>query len=1353
MKKKRVSFMAALLLLTMTLAPSFAVVQEVAAAETWIDVSTPEELNDIRNHLTDNFRLTRDIDLSTYTTNWDPIGEYFLSPFTGKFDGQGHTISNLNINRPSDNYVGLFAQAKKASITNVHLMNMNVRGFRYVGGLVGDFTESQLTGSSVSGTVTGHQTVGGMVGSSDSSSISDSYVSGSVAGDVTGADEFGGIAGYASFSGLGGRIHNVYGNAAVYNSSISGGLLGKVEGPPDISNAHWDTETSGLSTSTGGGQGHPAADMKRKATFEGWDFTNTWRMVDGSTPPLSLNLYDSIALNALTVANTSDSAPIPLDRAFSSDYGIYNAQVVSQVDHLNIEGVAKLGTSTVSINGNTSAETIELDPGINTIKIKVTSAVGLTAEYTLNVTRDAGTVAYPHRIATAAQLATIGTATSGYALGDVYRLEADLDLSGYAAGSGWVPIGNSATPFTGVFNGNQHTIANLHVNLPLTDDVGLFGKTVGAQIDDLAVTNVNVTGRNSVGGLIGSSVNTNVSYAAVQGAVYGNDKVAGLVGSQSGPAQITNAYSAAFVSASPSGVAGGLVAEGSAGTVIHSFWDTATSQQSASPGGGAPKTTRQLQTRSTYTSDGWLIGTGQHWDMIEGTGYPMPQASFAQVTLASLTISTPGATHTFGSFDGRTGIYDATVSTPVTTAVITATPAVAGSTVMLNGSASTSLNLHLGSNPISVLVTSPDGLSKGSYLLSLTVPTPQIQSVQVPANGTYGIGQELKFIVTFNHPIDVTGTPILPLHLNSSDIAAVYAGHPIGQRAQLMFTYTVQAGDFDTDGISLDSTLTADAPAAVTAIGDSVPLALAGVPSLSGVLVDGVLPAISLTPSTTAPTNGPLTIQVAADGTGSALSSLKWANGAQTTSFFASSGTVVHAGEFQVTANGTFTVYAEDSAGNRHVKAITISNIVNGLPTIDLDYTPKTGSPTTVEITVAAAANEEGSGNSIADLRWAPGDLTIGSFADPTFGTVVPVTKRIPIAQNGTYTVYAKDTVGNEQVASIEITTIAANSGSESDTGTYTPSTPVLPAGQFVVVPGQAYTLNFGSLTLHIPAGAVTQAMTISIQSANDDAQKLLGAGQVLLSDAFRLTKDVDGKFASPLTLTLTRSDTKVDSAVYYYDEIAKKWNRLPSKSEGSTIAGETDHFTLFAVLSMKGSPGNAQPSFNDIAGHWAEKEIQTSAALGWVNGYTNGAFLPDQAVTRAEFAVMLSKVLHLPAAQALPFEDADSIPDWAVSAIASAAQSGILSGYEDRTFRPNVIITRAEAAVMVAKAAGLTTSTTGTSFSDEGQIPGWAREWIAAAAKAQLVQGQFGNAFHPKASTTRAEAVVLLQRLDAVRR
>lgn len=1339
--------MTACLLLVAALAPSLAAVREAAAAETWIDVRTPAELDDIRNHPAGNFRLIEDIDLSGYA-DWNPIGDSGSSPFTGKFDGQGHSISNLNIDRPGENNVGLFKHTDGASIANVHLVHANVRGYAYVGGLVGDFSGSQLSGSSVSGTVAGHEAVGGIVGYSDLSSIADSYSTGRVSGEPSAADEFGGIAGYATFGVAKGLIRNVYSNAVIHGSPNSGGLIGKADGYPTISNAYWDTETSGQSTSSGGGEGHPALDMKHMATYAGWDFTHVWGIVEGSTSPLLLGQYDSIALDALNVANAADGSAIPLDRAFAGNYGIYNAQVVSQVDHLTIAGTAKRSMSTVSIDNGGNLETIALNPGVNAIAVRVTSAAGLTADYMLNVTRDAGTAQYPHRITTAAQLADLSHAAAGYGMNQVYELEADLNLSDYADGDGWLPIGSTASPFTGIFHGNRHMIANLKANRSLTDDVGLFGKTIGAQIADLALSNVNVTGRDSVGGLIGTSVDTTVSYATVHGAVTGNDRVAGLVGTMSGTSRIDYALSTAYVSAPALEIAGGLVADASAGTIAHSFWDTETSGQSTSGGDAAGKTTGELQTKATYASDNWSIGSGQNWDLIEGTGYPLPKASFAQAALAGWTLSTPGATHSLGSFDAHTGLYAAALNTPVTTAVIAATPADPSSKVTLNGEASSSVNLHLGSNPIRVLVTSQDGLSQGSYLLMLAVPTPQIQSVQVPANGTYGIGQALNFTVTFNHPIDAAGTPLLPIRLNGSDITAEYAGHPAGQPNQLTFAYTVKAGDLDSDGIALGSSLAAVAPAAITSIGDAVPLALAGAATTSGVLVDGVLPAIALTPSTAAPANGPLFVLVDADGTGSAIRSLKWAAGSQAASYFASGGTIVDAGAFEVTGNGTYTVYAEDAAGNSRIDTIAIGNIVNGPPTIALDYTPKTGTPSQVEITVAAAADGEASGNAIRDLRWAPGDLNIGSFSNPAFGTAVAATNRIPITRNGAYTVYAKDAIGNERAVSIEITAIV------SDTGTYAPPAPVLSDGQFVLFPGQAYTLNYGSLTLRIPAGAVTQKTTVSIQNATRDAQKLLGTDQILLSDAFRLTKDVDGKFAFPVTLTLTRSSDQGDdgqpSAVFYYDETAKQWKKLPGKSSGSTIAGETDHFTLFAVMPITEDSEGTKPSFNDIAGHWAENEIQSSAALGWVNGFPNGTFLPNQAVTRAEFAVMLSKVLDLPAAQALPFEDANGIPDWAAASIASAARAGILNGYEDRTFRPAANITRAEATVMIGKAAGLTSAAVGTSFADDAQIAGWARGWVAATAKAQLVQGQAGGAFRPQAGTTRAEAVVLLQRLHA---
>ena len=53
------------------------------------------------------------------------------------------------------------------------------------------------------------------------------------------------------------------------------------------------------------------------------------------------------------------------------------------------------------------------------------------------------------------------------------------------------------------------------------------------------------------------------------------------------------------------------------------------------------------------------------------------------------------------------------------------------------------------------------------------------------------------------------------------------------------------------------------------------------------------------------------------------------------------------------------------------------------------------------------------------------------------------------------------------------------------------------------------------------------------------------------------------------------------------------------------------------------------QSNFNDISGHWAENEIRRAASLGWIQGYTDGSFKPDQNITRAEAASMINRMLH----------------------------------------------------------------------------------------------------------------------------
>ncbi|MDQ0914635.1 S-layer homology domain-containing protein [Paenibacillus sp. V4I5] len=169
---------------------------------------------------------------------------------------------------------------------------------------------------------------------------------------------------------------------------------------------------------------------------------------------------------------------------------------------------------------------------------------------------------------------------------------------------------------------------------------------------------------------------------------------------------------------------------------------------------------------------------------------------------------------------------------------------------------------------------------------------------------------------------------------------------------------------------------------------------------------------------------------------------------------------------------------------------------------------------------------------------------------------------------------------------------------------------------------------------------------------------------------------------------------------------------------------------------------------FRDIAGHWAKDAIEKATKLGFVNGYEDGIFQPQGLVTRAEFAAMLARAIHLPLKDdaALSFADLAFMPEWAKSSISAAAASGIVSGYEDNTFRSDKKISRAEITTMIVRAAGILANEDKIStFTDKDQIPDWAYPFVVSAAEAGLIQGKGGNLFMPNDHATRAEAVTLI--------
>jgi len=431
------------------------------------DVADFKELLAFGQHDSLKFRLKNDLDLAT-----EP--NFYVPYLAGEFDGNGHKISNLSFNFGFVSSVGLFGYldsggtvhevtaesvnitagrdvgglvgfsmgtvgnassigsvAGKYSVGGLvgYLWEGNVNNsdstctvtgsMQYIGGLVGHIWEGNVSNCYSTGSVTGFEYVGGLVGYDYYTIVSNSYSTSTVTGDshvgglvgdnyigstvsnsyfagiVTGNDNVvGGLVGYNS-----GTITNSFATGLVTGTSDVGGLVGK-NSSGTVTNSFYDKDTTGQ-TDTGKGTGLTTAVLMTQSTYAaaGWDFTNTWYMIDGETRPFLRSEYSTDIRNAHQL----------------------------QLMVLNLSA------------GYTLADNIEM---------------------------------------------TELTQTSGH-----WKTAA-----GTATQKGFVAIGNSATPFTGAFDGQGHSITGLYINRPATDYVGLFGYINGAGVSNVGIANGSVTG-------------------------------------------------------------------------------------------------------------------------------------------------------------------------------------------------------------------------------------------------------------------------------------------------------------------------------------------------------------------------------------------------------------------------------------------------------------------------------------------------------------------------------------------------------------------------------------------------------------------------------------------------------------------------------------------------------------------------------------------------------------------------------------------------------------------------------------------------------------------------------------------
>ncbi|MEG4114321.1 MULTISPECIES: DUF1565 domain-containing protein [unclassified Microcoleus] len=186
----------------------------------------------------------------------------------------------------------------------------------------------------------------------------------------------------------------------------------------------------------------------------------------------------------------------------------------------------------------------------------------------------------------------------------------------------------------------------------------------------------------------------------------------------------------------------------------------------------------------------------------------------------------------------------------------------------------------------------------------------------------------------------------------------------------------------------------------------------------------------------------------------------------------------------------------------------------------------------------------------------------------------------------------------------------------------------------------------------------------------------------------------------------------------------------------------------LFDLGNVTPTPIPGKLQFSDISTHWAKDFIDRLAKMNIVSGFPNGTFQPYEIVTRAQYAAMLAKAFELvPRREAAVFKDV-AADFWAKGAIDQANRAGFLAGYPDSTFRPEQNLTRVQAIVSLVNGLQLGGGNPNSLsvYVDRAQIPSFATDEIATATERKIVVNYPAREkFSPAHDITRGEISALI--------
>ncbi|MFS0837406.1 cadherin-like beta sandwich domain-containing protein [Paenibacillus sp. 1P03SA] len=988
---------------------------------------------------------------------------------------------------------------------------------------------------------------------------------------------------------------------------------------------------------------------------------------DGTPKTYTLTITRAPSSNAL-LNNLTLSAGT-LTPVFASGTTSYTAEVAAGVSSIDVTPVLADGTAALTVNGQSvpsgTAAPVTLNVGDNTVTVKVTAQDGTTSEtYTVTVKR-------------AAPL-------SG---------NADLSLLTISSGTLNPLFAAGTTAYTANVANAVNTLDVTPAAADSTASIEVNGTPVTSGTASAVTLNV---GSNTVKVQVTAQDGTVKTYTVtITRAASGNADLSGLSLSEGtltpvfDPAELT--YTAAVPNASAGIDITAVTADGTASLTVNGDAVASGTPKAITLNVGANPVTIVVKaadnTVKTYT-------------------VTVNRAASSNADLSALTLSKGTLTPAFAA---GTKLYTATVASDVYDLDLTAQLADLTATMTIGGNPASSgqtvnITLNTGANPVTILVTAHDGTTK-TYTVTINRAAPPSSNALLSgltiSSGTLSpifAGTQTSYTADVTHDIsEVTVTPVAA----DSTASVSVNGHVVTAGSSEIVPLTAGTNTITVEVTAQDGTKNSYVILVNRAVPPSGNADLSGLSVSAGTLTPVFAPAVTayaaavknaVAEVTVTPTAADSTASVSVNGT-----VVPAGSGRQITlSVGANPVTIV------VTAqNGTAKTYTvtftRESSGGGGGGGGTPEQTINGR----IEVVSSSGEVLNQSVTKLIGDN-----------------VTLLADIYSTEGATL-FKQNVSINTSGQFTLYSLSAGSYKMVLSI----IAPNGEKLAGTaGTLTVSSDTAVFRTPEINP-------FGTIRDSV-TGTALAGVKVNLYWA--DTEKNRSAGRIAGTPVPlpELAKMLPGQNKNAQT---TSGDGRYGWLVYpdgAYYLIAEKdgYETYDSRSDrGSGIVAK-DYTSLKLDIALK------------PAGTYHEHKP-------YMEGYPDGTFRPNKGISRAELAAILARLFanETSAAAQNPFADVPA-SHWASRYVAAVFGGKLMDGYPDGKFNPERILTRAEMATILVKLRQLPGVQGASAFTDlQGH---WAAENIRKAEKAGLLTGFEDGTFRPDQALTRAQAVVIFNKL-----